>query len=73
MNSRRLEPHQLATTDEDYQMTLPLQLNRAEAKILYSLLQRRILEDAAERNRVNESHDALAAKLYYHITDTPLP
>lgn len=68
-----LEPHQLITTDEDFQVTLPMQLNRAEAKILYALLQRRIREDFVERNLVNEAHEALAAKIYYYITDTPLP
>jgi hypothetical protein len=48
-------------------------LNRAEAKILYALLQRRILDDFADRDLVNEFHEVLASKLYYHITDPPLP
>lgn len=53
MNHRRLEPLQLITTDEDYAVTLPMQLNRAKAKILYALLQRRILDDFADRDQVN--------------------
>ena len=48
-------------------------LTRAEAKIIYALLQRRIDEDGLKRERTNQVHDALAAKLFYFITDTPLP
>lgn len=70
---RRLEPLQLVTTDEDYQVTLPMPLTRAEAKIIYALLQSRIDEDGLKRERTNQVHDALAAKLFYFITDTPLP
>ena len=73
MMKRRLEPLQLVTTDDDYQVKLPMQMSRAEAKIIYALLQRRIDDDDLECDRVNQGHDALAAKLYYFITDTPLP
>ena len=70
---RRLDPLQLVTSVDDYKVTLPMKLSRAEAKIIYALLQRRIDEDDVERNRINQAHDALANKLYYFITDTPLP
>ena len=70
---RRLDPLQLITSEEDYQFTLPMQLTRAEAKIIYALLQRRITEDLAEHDKVLQMHDVLASKLYYFITDTPLP
>lgn len=63
----------MVTTDEDYQVTLPMQMTRAEAKIIYALLQRYFDDDELERNRVSQVHDALAAKLCYFITDTPLP
>ncbi len=71
--SRRLKPLQLVTNKEDYQVTLPMQLTRAEAKVIYTLLQRRITEDLVEHDKMLRMHDDLLAKLYYFITDTPLP
>ncbi len=69
----KLQPHQLVTTDEDYHTPLPLTLNRAEVKILCALLQRRLFDDLVEGNQAKQMHEALLAKLVYHITDTPLP
>lgn len=71
-HERRLEPHQLIVYEEDHQTILPLQLTRAEAKLFYGFLLCSLMADQ-ERGVVNEAHEALASKLYYHITDTPLP
>ena len=53
MNHRRLKPLQLLSTDEDYRKTLPIQFNRAEAKIVYALLQRRISEEEADHAQID--------------------
>jgi hypothetical protein len=67
-----LEPHQLIATDKDYQVTLPMEMSRAEAKILAALLQRRINDDLAERDFSLRMHEALLSKLIYYITE-PIP
>jgi hypothetical protein len=67
-----LEPHQLIATDEDYQVTLPMEMSRAEAKILAALLQRRINDDLAERYSSLKMYEALLSKLIYYITE-PIP
>ena len=75
MQYRRLDPLELITTDEDYRIKLSsLELTRAEVKMrCYTLLQRRMLEEEADRDLVNEAHGARASERYYPITDTPLP
>jgi hypothetical protein len=70
-NERRLEPHQLIIDEKDRQTLLPLRLTRAEAKLFYGFLLCSLMADQ-ERGVVNQKHRALAMKLYYYITDTPL-
>lgn len=69
MRQPPLQPHELVTTDEDYQQILPMQLTRAEAKTLYALVQGRVLEDIHRRGQPRQMYEALQAKLQYYITD----
>ena len=68
-----LETHQLVTTDEDYRTILPMQLSRAEAKILYVLLLARNYNDEERRGQPRQMHEALLAKLHYYLTDNSPP
>lgn len=69
----KLDLQQLITTDEDYRTPLPVKLNRAEAKIICALLQRRIADDELAHDKTRKMHQQLLAKLVYYVTDTPLP
>ena len=71
--SLHLNPLRLVTSEDDYQVTLPMQLIRAEAKILVGVLQQRLNEEEARHGKTRKMHETLRSKLVYYITDTPLP
>lgn len=64
-----LEAQHLVTTEEDYRQMLPMEISRAEAKILYALLLARNHADEERHGQTLQMHDVLLAKFYYYLTD----
>lgn len=73
MQQPPLEAQQLITTNEDYRTILPMQLSRAEVKILYALLLARSYNDEERRGQPRQMHEALLAKLHYYLTNNSSP